>query len=172
MTKVGCSSYDPRALHPHSKLDKLRYMRACIQRVCQAEVVVDGEITGRIDSGLLVLLGVAEPDTDAELTWLADKIMNLRIFPDDDGKMNRSLVDTGGAMLVVSQFTLFGDCRKGRRPSFIAAAQPAKAEKMYDDFVDYVAGQGVEVATGRFRADMQVTLTNDGPVTLWIDTAD
>ena len=163
-------------MHPCSKLDKLRYMRACIQRVCQAEVTVDidngAETTGLIGAGLLVLLGVAEPDTEAELTWLADKIMNLRIFSDDEGKMNRSLVDVGGAMLVVSQFTLYGDCRKGRRPSFIAAAQPAKAEKMYDDFVDYVAGQGVEVATGRFRADMQVTLTNDGPVTLWIDTAE
>lgn len=151
-------------------------MRACIQRVSQAQVVVDIDngagTTGQIAAGLLVLLGVAEPDTEAELTWLADKIMNLRIFPDDDGKMNRSLVDVGGAMLVVSQFTLYGDCRKGRRPSFTAAAQPEKAEQMYEQFVDYVAGQGVEVATGRFRADMQVTLTNDGPVTLWIDTAD
>ncbi len=151
-------------------------MRACIQRVSQAQVVVDvdngDEITGQIKAGLLVLLGVAEPDTEAELTWLADKIMNLRIFPDDEGKMNCSLVDTGGAMLVVSQFTLYGDCRKGRRPSFIAAAQPEKAEQMYERFVDYAAGQGVAVATGRFRADMQVTLTNDGPVTLWIDTAE
>ncbi len=149
---------------------RLHLMRACIQRVTQAQVVVDGEITGQIDAGLLVLLGVAEPDTNDQLTWLADKIMNLRIFPDDEGKMNRSLVDTGGSMLVVSQFTLYGDCRKGRRPSFIAAAQPEKAEEMYNDFVDHVAGQGVTVATGRFRADMQVTLTNDGPVTLWIDT--
>jgi len=154
-------------------------MRACIQRVSQAQVVVGndnggndngGEITGQIDAGLLVLLGVAELDTDDQLTWLADKIINLRIFSDDQGKMNRSLLDTGGEMLVVSQFTLYGDCRKGRRPSFIAAAQPEKAEQMYERFVDYVAGQGVEVATGRFRADMQVTLTNDGPVTLWIDT--
>ena len=161
-----------RALHPHSKIDKLPFMRACIQRVTQAQVVVDGETTGQIDAGLLVLLGVAEPDTNDQLTWLADKIMNLRIFPDDEGKMNRSLLDTGGSMLVVSQFTLYGDCRKGRRPSFIAAAQPEKAEQMYNDFVDHVAGQGVTVATGRFRADMQVSLTNDGPVTLWIDTAE
>jgi len=155
-----------------SRRDKLLDMRACIQRVSQAQVTVDGEITGQITAGLLVMLGVAEADTDAELTWLADKIVNLRIFPDDEGKMNRSLSDTNGSMLVVSQFTLYGDCRKGRRPSFIAAAVPGKAEQMYDQFADYVAGQGTSVATGRFRADMKVTLTNDGPVTLWIDTAD
>ena len=145
-------------------------MRACLQRVSEARVVVSDEITGEITAGLLVLLGVAEADTDAELTWLADKIINLRIFPDEQDKMNRSLLDTGGSMLVVSQFTLYGDCRKGRRPSFIAAAQPEKAEQMYDKFAHYVAGQGVDVATGRFRADMKVTLTNNGPVTLWIDT--
>ena len=145
-------------------------MRACIQRVSQAEVVVEGETTGQIDAGLLVLLGVAESDTDDELRWLADKIINLRIFPDDEGKMNRSLIDTGGSLLVVSQFTLYGDCRKGRRPSFITAAQPEKAEQMYEQFAEYVAEQGVTVATGRFRADMKVSLTNDGPVTLWIDT--
>ena len=146
-------------------------MRACIQRVSRAEVVVDGDVTGQIDAGLLVLLGVAERDTDDELSWLADKIINLRIFPDDEGKMNRSLIDTGGELLVVSQFTLYGDCRKGRRPSFIDAAQPEKAERMYDQFADYVTEQGIRVATGRFRADMKVSLTNDGPVTLWIDTA-
>jgi len=147
-------------------------MRACIQRVSHAQVVVDDKLTGQIEVGLLVLLGVAEPDTDAELHWLADKIMNLRIFPDDEGKMNRSLIDIGGAMLVVSQFTLYGDCRKGRRPSFVEAAQPDKAEAMYNDFVAYAAKQGVATATGRFRADMKVTLTNDGPVTLWLDTAE
>ena len=177
-------------------------MRACIQRVSQAQVVVDGEITGQIEVGLLVLLGVAEADTEVELKWLADKIAYLRIFPDAAGKMNLSLVDVGGSMLVVSQFTLYGDCRKGRRPSFVDAAQPEKAEQMYNQFVSYVSGQGVSgqrvsgqgvsgqgvaergraggdgtaglgipVATGRFRADMQVSLTNDGPVTLWIDTA-
>ena len=147
-------------------------MRACIQRVSEARVVVGDETTGEIGAGLLVLLGVAAPDTGAELTWLAEKIINLRIFPDDEGKMNRSLLDTGGAMLVVSQFTLYGDCRKGRRPSFIDAAPPEQAERMYEQFVDYVAGQGVVVATGRFRADMQVSLTNDGPVTIWIDSAE
>ncbi len=147
-------------------------MRACIQRVSQAQVVVDDETTGQIDAGLLVLLGVAESDGEPQLRWLADKVINLRIFPDDAGKMNRSLVDTGGAMLVVSQFTLYGDCRKGRRPSFIDAAEPEKAERMYQQFVDYVAGQGIKVATGRFRAEMKVSLTNDGPVTLWLDTTE
>ncbi|MGI9427023.1 MAG: D-aminoacyl-tRNA deacylase [Bythopirellula sp.] len=147
-------------------------MRACIQRVSSAQVVVAGETTGQIDGGLLVLLGVAESDTDVELRWLAEKTINLRIFPDDEGKMNRSLLDTGGALLVVSQFTLYGDCRKGRRPSFIDAAQPEQAERMYEQFVDYIAGQGVTVATGKFRTDMKVSLTNDGPVTLWIDSAE
>ena len=147
-------------------------MRACIQRVCQAQVVVDGETTGEIHTGLLVLLGVTSEDTAEELSWLAEKIIHLRIFPDDEGKMNRSLIDVGGAMLIVSQFTLYGDCRKGRRPSFVTAAPPEQAERMYDEFVEYVAGQGVTVATGRFRAEMQVTLTNDGPVTLWIDSED
>jgi D-tyrosyl-tRNA(Tyr) deacylase len=146
-------------------------MRACIQRVSQAQVVVGEETTGQIGPGLLVLLGVAEPDTESELKWLAEKILHLRIFPDAEGKMNRSLLDTEGELLVVSQFTLYGDCRKGRRPSFVDAAQPAKAEQLYEQFVDYAQQQGVCVATGRFRADMQVTLTNDGPVTLWIDTA-
>jgi len=147
-------------------------MRACIQRVRQARVVVGEETTGQIEAGLLVLLGVAQPDTHAELTWLANKIINLRIFPDDQGKMNRSLIEIGGAMLVVSQFTLYGDCRKGRRPSFIGAAPPEQAERMYEQFVQYTAQQDITVETGRFQADMQVTLTNDGPVTLWIDTAD
>ena len=145
-------------------------MRACIQRVSQAKVVVKGTVTGEIGAGLLVLLGVSAQDTEQELTWLADKIANLRIFPDDEGKMNRSLVETHQAMLVVSQFTLYGDCRKGRRPSFIDAAPPDQAESMYEQFVTYVAGLEITVATGEFRADMQVTLTNDGPVTIWIDT--
>jgi len=145
-------------------------MRACIQRVSQSRVVVEGEVTGQIGRGLLVLLGVAQDDTDAQLTWLADKIVGLRIFEDEQGKMNRSLAEVGGEMLVVSQFTLYGDCRKGRRPSFASAAPPEKAEQMYDDFVQYVSRQGVTVATGRFRAHMEVELTNDGPVTIWIDS--
>jgi len=145
-------------------------MRACLQRVSQAKVVVDAKTVGEIGNGLLVLLGVTSRDTADDLIWLAEKTIHLRIFPDDHGKMNRSLVDVGGAMLVVSQFTLYGDCRKGRRPSFVAAAPPAQAERMYDEFVEYVAGQGIATATGRFRAAMQVTLTNEGPVTMWVDT--
>ena len=147
-------------------------MRACVQRVSQARVVVAGEVAGEIGRGLLVLLGVAGRDAEADLTWLADKIVGLRIFEDDQGKMNRSLVEVGGAMLVVSQFTLYGDCRKGRRPSFVDAAPPEQAERMYDEFVAHVSRQGITVATGRFRAHMQVELTNDGPVTIWIDTED
>jgi D-tyrosyl-tRNA(Tyr) deacylase len=147
-------------------------MRACIQRVSKARVIVEGEVTGEIDRGLLVLLGVASSDTDAELTWLADKISGLRIFDDPEGKMNLSLADVGGGMLVVSQFTLYGDCRKGRRPSFIDAAPPEMAEAMYDRFVAHVAKSGIRTATGRFRTMMAVELVNDGPVTIWIDTAD
>jgi D-tyrosyl-tRNA(Tyr) deacylase len=147
-------------------------MRACIQRVSQASVSVEGEVVGQIAHGLVVLLGVSAGDGDAEVRWLADKIVGLRIFNDDDGKMNRSLGDVGGAMLVVSQFTLYGDCRKGRRPSFIDAAPPDQAEALYEDFVKQVRRQGIEVATGRFRTHMDVALVNDGPVTIWIDTAD
>jgi D-tyrosyl-tRNA(Tyr) deacylase len=147
-------------------------MRACIQRVSEARVTVDGEVTGRIGRGLVVLLGVAHGDGQAEARWLAEKIVGLRVFEDAEGKMNRSLAEVGGAMLVVSQFTLLGDCRKGRRPSFIEAAPPAQAEALYEAVVSLVAGQGVEVATGRFREHMLVSLVNDGPVTLWIDTAE
>jgi D-tyrosyl-tRNA(Tyr) deacylase len=147
-------------------------MRACIQRVSRARVVVEGVVTGEIEKGLLVLLGVAATDTDAELTWLADKIAGLRIFDDPDGKMNLSLTDVGGGMLVVSQFTLYADCRKGRRPSFIDAAPPEVAEAMYERFVASIAKRGIPTATGRFRTMMAVELTNDGPVTIWIDTAE
>jgi len=145
-------------------------MRACIQRVSQAGVTVAGETTGRIERGLLVLLGVASGDTDDDAQQLAQKIVDLRIFNDDDGKMNRSLLDTGGAMLVVSQFTLLGDCRKGRRPSFTEAAPPDEAQRLYERFVAAVRGQGVQVETGRFREHMDVALVNDGPVTLLLDT--
>lgn len=147
-------------------------MRACIQRVSEAEVTVDGETTGRIARGFLVLLGVGHNDGPSELNWLAEKIVGLRIFEDDAGKMNRSLAEVGGAMLVVSQFTLLGDCRKGRRPSFTGAAPPELAEKLYLDFVARVRDAGIEVATGKFREHMLVSLVNDGPVTLWIDTAE
>lgn len=147
-------------------------MRACIQRVSEARVSIRGEVVGVIGHGLVVLLGIGETDTEREVAWMADKIASLRIFEDDAGKMNRSLTDVGGAMLVVSQFTLFGDCRKGRRPSFIAAAPPQLAEWLYDAFVARVRGAGIHVATGKFREHMMVSLVNDGPVTLWIDTAD
>jgi len=147
-------------------------MRACIQRVCEASVAVEGEVTGQIGRGLVVLLGVGTDDGEAELNWLAEKIVGLRIFEDDAGKMNRALTEVNGAMLVVSQFTLYGDSRKGRRPSFTAAAPPDLAERLYNNFVARVRSAGIEVATGRFREHMLVSLVNDGPVTLWIDTAD
>ena len=145
-------------------------MRAVLQRVSRASVTVDGEIVGQIGRGLLVLLGVEPDDTDADAHQLADKSVGLRIFDDADGKMNLSLNDVRGAMLVVSQFTLLGDCRKGRRPSFIGAAPPELAEKLYEMFVAAVGLQGIPVATGRFRAMMDVELVNDGPVTILLDS--
>ena len=145
-------------------------MRACVQRVSRAEVRVEGEVCGRIGPGLLVLLGVAEGDTEADALKMADKIVGLRIFEDDEEKMNRTLADVAGSMLVVSQFTLLGDCRKGRRPSFTDAAPPELAETLYEAFVSAVRGQGVTVATGRFRENMRVSLENDGPVTLLLDS--
>jgi len=135
-------------------------------------VIVDDQITGQIGPGLLVFLGVGCDDADDELRWMANKIATLRIFEDDQGKMNRSLAEVDGAMLVVSQFTLHGDCRKGRRPSFVTAAPPEKAERMYEQFIQYARELGIPVETGRFRAQMQVELINDGPVTLWIDSAE
>lgn len=147
-------------------------MRACIQRVSRARVTVGGDVSGEIGLGMLVLLGVAEGDTEGDVRQLADKIVGLRIFEDDQQKMNRSLADVDGAMLVVSQFTLLGDCRKGRRPSFDQAAGPELAERLYLRFVETVAEQGIRVATGRFREYMEVELVNDGPVTFLIDTRD
>ncbi|MEN6450747.1 MAG: D-aminoacyl-tRNA deacylase [Thermoguttaceae bacterium] len=145
-------------------------MRACIQRVRRASVTVAGEVCGRIDQGMLVLLGVGHQDTKADVDWLAKKIASLRIFEDAEGKMNRSLADIAGSMLVVSQFTLLGDCRHGRRPDFTAAAPPDMAERLYEAFVHTVAQQGVTVATGRFRQQMEVELVNDGPVTLVVES--
>jgi D-tyrosyl-tRNA(Tyr) deacylase len=145
-------------------------MRAVVQRVSRAQVVVAGEVVGRIEQGLLVLLGVAAGDGDDDARQLAQKIVELRIFEDDAGKMNRSLAEAHGAMLVVSQFTLLGDCRKGRRPSFIDAAPPEEAQRLYRLFVDAVAARQIPVETGRFREHMEVTLTNDGPVTLLLDS--
>ena len=145
-------------------------MRAVVQRVSRASVTVGGEVVGRIERGLLVLLGVAEGDTQDDVIFLSGKIAGLRIFPDDEGKMNRSLVDVGGRMLVVSQFTLLGDCRKGRRPSFIQAARPERAVELYRGFVAEVQGQGIAVETGRFQEHMDVELVNDGPVTLILES--
>lgn len=147
-------------------------MRACIQRVSEARVTVEGTVTGQIGCGLVVLLGVGQKDGAAEVDWLAEKIVGLRIFEDDVGKMNRSLAEVGGAMLVVSQFTLYGDARRGRRPSFTDAAPPELAERLYGEFVETVRSAGIEVATGKFREHMDVSLVNDGPVTIWIDTAE
>jgi D-tyrosyl-tRNA(Tyr) deacylase len=146
-------------------------MRAVVQRVSSASVTVEGERVGEIDRGLLVLLGVAPTDGPAQVAWLAGKVVHLRIFPDDEGKMNRSVVDVGGGVLVVSQFTLYGDVRKGKRPSFVGAAAPDLAEPLYERFCDAVAAEGVgRVGRGRFGAHMDVALVNDGPVTLILDT--
>jgi len=145
-------------------------MRAVVQRVKESHVAIDGEVVARIGPGLLVLLGVATGDTVKNADYLADKISHLRIFEDDQEKMNRSLLDTGGDMLVVSQFTLMGDCRKGRRPSFIKAARPEEADPIYEFFVQRVREKGVYVETGRFRAMMAVSLINDGPVTIILES--
>ena len=145
-------------------------MRACVQRVRQASVTVNGEVVGQIGRGMLVLLGVTHEDEQRDVQYLAEKITGLRIFEDAEDKMNRSLRDVGGAMLVVSQFTLLGDCRHGRRPSFTAAAAPDQGKQLYEAFVAEVQRLGVPVATGRFRAHMDVALINDGPVTLILDS--
>jgi D-aminoacyl-tRNA deacylase len=145
-------------------------MKAVLQRVSRASVTVAGELVGQIERGILVLLGVEPDDTDDDARQLADKSIALRIFDDADGKMNLSLEDVGGSLLVVSQFTLLGDCRKGRRPSFIGAASPELAEKLYNTFITSAGSSGIRVATGRFRAMMDVELVNDGPVTLLLDS--
>jgi len=145
-------------------------MKACIQRVSRAQVSIGSEVVGRIGRGMLVLLGVAAEDTPEDARMLAAKTAGLRIFEDQQGKMNRSLAEADGAMLVVSQFTLLADCRKGRRPSFTRAAPPEKAESLYQVFVQEVARQGIEVATGQFRQEMAVELVNHGPVTILLDT--
>ena len=145
-------------------------MRAVVQRVSEASVEVDDENVGAIKSGFLVLLGVAEEDSQNDVIWLAGKIASLRVFEDADGKMNLDLNEIGGAALVVSQFTLYGDCRKGRRPSFVSAARPERADSLYQSFVAELRGLGVPVETGRFQAQMKVQLINDGPVTLMLDS--
>ena len=145
-------------------------MRAVVQRVKSASVSINGRETGCIGKGLAVLLGIHELDGNREIKWMADKVINLRIFPDAEGKMNLSLSDIGGEMLIVSQFTLYGDCRKGRRPGYSAAAPPEIAEPVYDSFVRKVVGSGITTATGTFQAMMDVSLINDGPVTLLLDS--
>jgi len=143
-----------------------------VQRVTKSKVTVDGEITGKIDAGLMVLLGVAPQDTSEDVDYMVEKILNLRIFPDDEGKMNRSLLDIDGELLVVSQFTLYGDCRKGRRPNFTNAAPPDLANKLYEEFIAKCKSMGVKsVQSGVFGAHMHVSIENDGPVTLLIDSA-
>ena len=145
-------------------------MRAVVQRVSRARVLIDGDIVGEVGQGLLVLLGVTHADTLADAAWLADKVVGLRLFNDADGKMNLGLADVRGGALVVSQFTLYGNCEKGRRPSFLDAARPEVAVPLYEAFVNAVKALGVPAATGRFGAMMQVELVNDGPVTLIIES--
>ncbi|MGH2510515.1 MAG: D-aminoacyl-tRNA deacylase [Ktedonobacteraceae bacterium] len=145
-------------------------MRALIQRVSHASVRVDGEVVGAIEHGLLVLLGIGQGDSEAQVKTLVDKIVHLRIFEDDAGKMNRSLLAIQGEALIVSQFTLYADSRKGRRPSFIEAAPPTVAEPLYECFKEAIAAYGLSVVSGIFGASMQVDLLNDGPVTIWLDS--
>jgi len=145
-------------------------MRAVVQRVSEASVTVDGEVTGQIGRGFLVLLGIAGDDSEKDIVWIAEKIAGLRIFEDAEGRMNLGLRDVGGAVLLVSQFTLYGDCRKGRRPSFVEAARPEAALPLYQSVAAELRGHGLRVETGRFQAHMDVRLLNDGPVTLLLDS--
>lgn len=144
-------------------------MRVILQRVTSSQVMVDGEIVGCIGRGLNLLVGIASTDTEAELLWMARKCLEVRVFPDEDGRFDRSVVDIQGELLVVSQFTLYGDARKGRRPSFDRAAPPTQAQPLYDRFVALLKDSGLTVETGRFGAVMQVAIANDGPVTLWLE---
>lgn len=146
-------------------------MRAVIQRVTEASVKVDGKITGEIGKGILIFLGVGEGDTEKDLKYIADKTIGLRIFTDENDKMNLSVQDIGGEILVVSQFTLYGDCRKGKRPSFSSSMEPVAAKRMYEAFIEYVSEQGIRTAHGIFGADMKVELLNDGPVTILLDSS-
>jgi D-aminoacyl-tRNA deacylase len=148
----------------------INIMRAVVQRVSRASVTIRGEVVGQIGPGLLVLLGVGQGDTEADAAYLAEKVCGLRIFEDDQGKMNRSVQDAGGSVLAVSQFTLYGDARKGKRPSFDAAARPELARELYELFVERIRATGLRCETGRFQEMMQVELVNDGPVTILLDS--
>jgi D-tyrosyl-tRNA(Tyr) deacylase len=144
-------------------------VRVLVQRVSRASVTVEDRLVGSVDGGLLLLVGFTHGDRDAELEWMAEKVCGLRIFPDDEGRMNRSIMETGGGLLVVSQFTLYGDASKGRRPSFVDAARPEQAIPLYERFIELLRGRVTGVETGEFGADMKVALVNDGPVTLWLE---
>ncbi|HVY48821.1 MAG TPA: D-aminoacyl-tRNA deacylase [Minicystis sp.] len=145
-------------------------MRAVVQRVTRARVEVDGEVTGAIDRGLVAFVGAADGDTEADVAYAVSKVVGLRVFPDEAGKMSRALEDVGGALLAISQFTLFGDVRRGLRPSFDGAMEPAAAERLYERFLALARARGVRVEAGRFRADMKVFVDNDGPVTILVDS--
>ena len=149
---------------------KGEYMRAVVQRVKSASVKVDEKVIGQINNGILLLLGVEEADDDKDLEYMCDKVPNLRIFEDENGKMNKSLFDVAGSILVISQFTLLGDARKGRRPSFIAAARPEKAIPMYEKYINAMKEKNIRTQSGVFGADMKVQLINDGPVTILLDS--
>jgi len=168
--RFSLTVFSLQPIHLSKKPLQDNIMRAAIQRVKKSSVTVNDKIIGKIGSGLLVLLGVSREDEIKDADYLADKIPNLRIFEDENAKMNRSLLETGGEMLVVSQFTLLGDCRKGRRPSFTKAAGPDKAKEFYEYFVSQVKLKGVKVKTGQFRAVMDVSLINDGPVTIIVES--
>ena len=145
-------------------------MRAVVQRVSESSVTVDGNIVGKIGRGLMVLLGVEKNDTDQDAEYLVNKVIGLRVFEDDEGKMNRELVEADGQLLVISQFTLLGDARKGKRPSFIRAADPVEGNRLYEKFVEIARSKGFDVQTGQFQADMKLHLVNDGPVTILLDS--
>ena len=147
-------------------------MRALVQRVSHASVTIDGAVHGQIGQGFLVLLGITDGDTVEDAVYLADKTVKLRVFTDENDKMNLSCADVGGGLLVVSQFTLYGDCRKGKRPNFMRAARPETAIPLYERFLERCRASGLPVETGEFGADMKVSLVNDGPVTIWMDTAE
>lgn len=146
-------------------------MRAVVQRVKNADVSVNGEIIGEIDNGLLVFLGIGDGDTEEDLKYIADKLIGLRIFSDENDKMNLCVTDIGGSVLAISQFTLYGDCRKGRRPNFTAAMEPREARRLYGEFVAYLKKAGINTEQGEFGADMSVRLVNDGPVTILLDSS-